>query len=143
MHLDLMLCDHAEVSGGKLFVSGAGINRMLVPAGSEAPMAVNFAVAGVVTLLPAEAGSDRLLTFKVSTHDGRVPTLAGADGTARPVNGELGILAGNQAATDEQVVSFAFGFQGVPLRGLGQYVVVVEVDGVETRRVGFAVEAAS
>lgn len=141
MHLDLMLCDHAQVSGDKLFVSGAGIDRMRVPAGSQAPYVVTFAVAGVVTVTPAEAASARVLRFRVLTADGRTPTVAGQDGNARAVTGELGLAPGETEAEGDQVIAFAFGFQGVPLFGLGAHEVVVEADGVEVRRVGFLVEA--
>ena len=45
MQLDVLLCDHGQVSGDKLFVSGGGIDRMYVPDGSG-PYVVNFSVAG-------------------------------------------------------------------------------------------------
>lgn len=141
MQLDLMLCDHAQVSGDKLFVSGAGIDRMMVPAGSSAPYVVNFSVAGIVTVTPAEAAVDQVITFKVLTADGRTPTLAGPDGNARTVSGELGLIAGDRVAEKDQVIAFAFSFQGVPLFGLGEHEVIVEAGGVEVRRVGFSVEA--
>lgn len=141
MHIDLMLCDHAQVSGDKLFVSGAGIDKMVVPAGAAAPYVVTFAIAGVVTLAPEEAAAQHVVTFKVLTADGRTPTLAGPDGHARTVTGELGLVPGERVAEKDQVIAFAFGFQGVPLFGLGDHVVVVEAGGVEVRRVGFVVEA--
>lgn len=141
MQLDLMLCDHAQVSGDKLFVSGAGIDRMVVPAGGSAPYVVTFAVAGVVTVTPEEAATNQVITFQVLTADERTPTLAGPDGHARTVAGELGLVPGDRAAEKDQVVAFAFSFQGVPLFGLGDHVVIVEAGGVEVRRVGFVVEA--
>ncbi len=142
MQIDLMLCDHAQVSGDKLFVSGAGIDRMVLPAGSPAPYVVNFAIAGVVTLTPSEAAVDQVVTFKVLTADGRTPTVVDTDGKARIVAGELGLVAGDQAAEKDQVVAFAFSFQGVPLFGLGAHEVIVEANGAEVRRIGFLVEVA-
>lgn len=141
MQIDLMVCDHAQVTGGKLFVSGAGINRMLVPPGATVPYVVNFSVAGVVTLSPADAAIDHVVAFRLMTADGRTPTIAGPDRTAPVVSGELVTVAGDQVATEDQLVSVAFAFNGVPLANLGEHVVIVSVDGVETRRISFVVEA--
>ena len=57
MRLDVVLCDHGQVSGDKLFISGGGIDRMYVPDG-PGPYVVNFSVAGT-GINPAEraAGS--------------------------------------------------------------------------------------
>jgi len=141
MQIDLMLCDHAQVSGDKLFISGAGIDRMLVHAESQAPYVVSFAIGGIVTITPEEAASDHVITFQVLTADGRTPTLADADGNARTVAGELGLVAGDHAADKDQVIAFAFSFQGVPLFGLGHHDVIVHANGAEVRRIGFLVEA--
>lgn len=141
MNIDVLLCDHAQVSGDKLFVAGAGIDRMLVPPGASAPYVVSFALGGLVTITPEEAGADHVITFQVLTEDGRTPTLAGPDGNARTVAGELGLVAGDRAADRDQVIAFAFSFQGVPLFGLGEHQVIVAADGVEVRRVRFAVES--
>ncbi len=142
MQLDLMLCDHAQVSGDKLFVSGAGINRMRVPAGSVAPYHVTFTVAGTVTLSPIDALVGHTANFKVVTADGLTPTLAGPDGKSRVVGGELGLQAGDGVSGGDQVIAFSFGFAGVPLFGLGEHIVVVTVDGDEVRRLSFVVESA-
>ena len=142
MQIDLLLCDHAQVSGDKLFVSGAGVDRMIVSTGSGAPLSVSFAVAGVVTLSPADAGSDHVVRFRVLAADGQNPSLAGSDDRVGSVGGDLRLEAGDSPAQEDQLVSFAFSFQAVPLTELGRYSVVAEVDGVEARRLGFAVESA-
>lgn len=141
MQIDLMVCDHAQVTGSKLFISGGGINRMMVPPGATAPYLINFSVAGVVTLSPADAAIDHVFGFRLMTADERTPTLAGPDRSAPVVNGELVTVAGDQVATEDQLISVAFSFNGVPLANLGEHAVIVTVDGIETRRLSFVVEA--
>lgn len=143
MQIDLMLCDYAQVSGDKLFVSGAGIDRMRVPAGSAEPFLATFALGGVLSLTPTEAMINHTVTFRVLHEDGSSPWIAGFGQTeTRVVGGDLVLQAGEQVPTDDQLIAFAYTFQGVPFSALGRYVLVAQVDGTEVRRVGFTVEYA-
>ncbi len=47
MDVDVLLCDHAHVAG-KLFMSGANIDRFVFAAEAPAPYLLTFALAGVV-----------------------------------------------------------------------------------------------
>ncbi|RZI78994.1 MAG: hypothetical protein EOO67_21025, partial [Microbacterium sp.] len=89
MQIDVVLCDHGQVSGDKLFISGGGIDRMYVGADS-APYVVNFAVAGTVTVPPTEAAGDHKLTLRLETENGQVAQLVGVAEGAH-VAGELGL----------------------------------------------------
>lgn len=136
MRIDVLLCDHAQVSGGKLFVSGAGIDRMYV--GEVAPFVVNFAVAGTVTVPPAEAGANHALLLRLETADGRPAPLFG-DAAGREVGGELGLVGSAEEAGHDQVIAFAFTFLGVPLAETGEFALVCTLDG-EVRRIALWVE---
>lgn len=137
MQIDAVLCDHAQVSGGKLFVSGGGIDRMYV--GEVAPFVVNFAVAGTVTVPPAEAHTNHVLLLRLETGDGRSAPLSG-DAAGREVGGELGLVGSDLEASHDQVIAFAFTFQGVPLAEVGEYALVCTLDGTEVRRISVWVE---
>jgi hypothetical protein len=139
MQIDALLCDHAQVSGGKLFVSGAGIDRMYV--GPAAPYVVSFAVAGTVTVPPAEAPGEHRLLLRLVTADGRPAPLLG-EAAGREVGGELGLVGSDEEAGHDQVIAFAFTFQGVPLAELGDYALVCSLDGTEVRRIAARVERA-
>ena len=141
--LDVMLCDHAQVAGGKLFIMGAAIDRVSLPAGTAPPYVVNFAAAGLVRVPWTATHNEHGLHFSLLTQDGRIPALppevnVGTDG----IVGELRFNVGRPslvASGDEQMVPFAFNFQGLPLGESGRYVIVFSLDGTEVRRLTFPV----
>jgi len=138
-----MLCDHAQVSGNKLFISGANIDRMQLPAGSPSPYVANFAAAGLVRVPWTATNVEHTLSFHMLTEDGTAPRLP--EGTAVPtdgIGGEMHFNVGRPpqlAGGDDQMVPFAFNFQGLPLVEAGRYVIVFELDGSPERRLNFTV----
>lgn len=143
MGLDVMLCDHGEVAGGKLFISGAAIDRMDLPPDLPPPFVANFAVAGLVRVPWTATNSEHVLRFEFVTEDGRIPAMpVGAEPGEGGIAGEMRFNVGRPPhATNgqEQLVPFAFNFQGLPLMATGRYVVVLSLDGTEMRRLGFGV----
>jgi len=143
MELDVMLCDHAQVAEGKLFVNGAGIDRMDVPAELPTPFVANFAVAGLVRVPWTATNAEHALKFEFVTEDGQVPALPdGADPGRNGIGGEMRFNMGRppQATSgQEQLMPFAFNFQGLPLMATGRYVVMLALDGTEVRRLSFTV----
>lgn len=138
-----MLCDFAEVAGGKLFIAGAGIDRMDVPPNIEAPFVANFGIAGLVRVPWTATNSNHTLQFQFVTEDGRVPELPpGADPGEGGIGGEMQFNVGrppHATSGQEQLVPFSFNFQGLPLMSTGGYVVILAIDGTEVRRLGFTV----
>ncbi|MET3960955.1 hypothetical protein ABIE44_000889 [Marmoricola sp. OAE513] len=145
MELDVMLCDHAQVSGEKLFISGANIDRMVFPAGSPAPYVVNLSAAGLVSVPWAATNAEHTLAFQMVTEDGQNPPLLGEEKPGENViGGQMEFNLGRPpqlAAGESQNVPFVFNFAGIPLMTVGRYVLVFTLDGVEARRLSFAVEA--
>ncbi len=143
MELAVMLCDHAQVADGKLFVSGGGIDRMSVAAGTSAPYVANFSVAGLVRVPWTATNAEHGLTFQFVTEDGQTPDLPpGTEPGPGGIGGEMRFNVGRppQATSgQEQLVPFAFNFQGVPLMVAGRYVLVLSLDGTEQRRLSFTV----
>src|SRR5690348_6326234 len=139
MRLDVLLCDHGQVSGDKLFVSGGGIDRMYVPVG-DGPYVVNFSIAGTITVPPSQAGDNHVLALRLETEDDEPAKLYG-DATGGTVGGELHLTGNPGPAIDDQTIAFAFNFQGVPLAELGGYEMVCAVNSQDLRRIFFRVEA--
>lgn len=142
MELDVMLCDHAQVAGGKLFITGASIDRMQIPSGMPAPYVVNFAAGGLVRVPWTATNSEHALTFELLTEDGQKPTLPAAQMGANGIGGEMRFNVGRPpqlASGDQQLVPFAFNFQGLPLMETGRYVLLFSLDGSEERRLTFTV----
>ncbi|MGN6600254.1 MAG: DUF6941 family protein [Actinomycetes bacterium] len=147
MDIDALLADHAQVSG-KLFVSGAGIDVISVPPDAPPPFPVTLAVAGVVRVPWTETNREHRLQFLVLDEDGRAPVLADPTGAdpmgAEPdrVGGEMAFNVGRPPGLpdgDEQMVPFAFQFQGLPLGRLGKYIVQLSLDDRVVRALPFRV----
>jgi hypothetical protein len=77
------------------------------------------------------------------TEDGNDPELPeGASPGPDGIGGEMRFNVGrppNATHGQEQLVPFAFNFQGLPLIRTGRYIVVLSLDGTEVRRLGFIV----
>ena len=140
MEIDALLADHAQVSG-KLFVSGAGIDVLSFPLGQPAPFPVTLAVAGVVRVPWTETNRQHRLQFLVLDEDGRPPLLAEPTGEEpERVGGEMVFEVGRPPGLpdgEEQLVPFAFQFQGLPLTRLGKYIVRLNLDDEVVRTLPF------
>ncbi len=77
MDVDVLLCDHAQVAG-KLFISGANIDRFVFAAEAPAPYLLTFALAGVVHVPFTSTNTPHELAFTIVTEDGHPPLLGGA-----------------------------------------------------------------
>jgi len=143
MELDVMLCDHAQVASGKLFISGAGIDHIQIPAGTSTPYVITFATAGLVRVPWTATNTEHAVTFKLLTEDGQNPPLPeGAVSGPQGIGGEIKFNVGRppqMASGDSQMVPFAFNFQGLPLMTAGRYVLAFSLDGNEERRLTFTV----
>ncbi len=143
MDLDVLLCDHAQVAGGKLFISGANIDRMQVQPGAPPPYVMNFSVAGLVMVPWTGTNREHTLAIRLITGDGEVPKLPeGAEVGTDGVGGDIRFNVGRPpqvASGDDQPVPFTFTFGGLPLMEMGRYVVVFSLDGTEVRRLTFTV----
>ncbi|HVQ88131.1 MAG TPA: hypothetical protein VMT88_08115 [Actinomycetes bacterium] len=143
MKLDALLCDHAQVSGGKLFISGANIDRIHVGADAQPPYLISYAVAGLIHVPWMATNAEHRLTLSLLTEDGRIPAMGGGPEQGvvpRGLTGEMRFNVGRPpqlAGGEEQLVPFAFNFVGLPLGELGRFAMVLSLDDEETRRLPF------
>lgn len=144
MYLDVMLCDHAQVAGEKLFIAGANIDRVIVPPGTPPPYVVSFTAAGLVHVPWNATNVEHILTFTLLTEDGDVPELPPEAGVPEEgIGGQMGFTVGRPpqlSGGEEQSVPFAFNFGGLPLMNPGRYSLVLSLDGIEARRVPFTLQ---
>ena len=141
MDLDVMLCDHAQVVANKLFISGANIDRMSVPAGTRPPYLLNFAAAGIVRVPWEATNVEHTLSFNFVTQDGQPPQMAegvaiGPEGIAMQMRFNVG-RPPQMAIGDEQMVPFAFNLQGLPLGAPGRFVLAFSLDETPVRNLTF------
>ena len=70
MDAKVLLCDFAEVSGGKLFITGAGIS-LVASSSVQSPYPINICLAVLVQIPWTETDAEHLLTIElVSEADG-------------------------------------------------------------------------
>lgn len=133
MEIDVLLCDHAEVAGNKLFINGANINQVNLPAGSPTPYMVTFAAAGIIHIPWNQTNKSHELKFQMITEDGNNPEFpegfpVGPDG----VTGNMKFNVGRPPELtpgEEQIIPFAFNFQALPLMKPGRYELTFSIDG--------------
>ena len=142
MEIDALLCDYAQVAGGKLFISGANIDRSFFQAGAVAPYMPTFAVAGVVHVPWTETNKEHKLNFDLIDADGaqlKIPTEI--DPSSPAVKGEMIFNLGRPSVLeigDEQMVPFAFNFPGLPISKLGKFSIKLSIDGQEKKSLNFS-----
>jgi len=140
MDLDVMLCDHAQVAANKLFISGANIDRMSVPAGTPPPYLLNFAAAGIVRVPWQATNEEHTLSFNFVTQDGKPPLMAegiaiGPEGIRVQMKFNIG-RPPQMTSGDEQLVPFAFQL-ALPLGAPGRFVLQFSLDGTSVRNLTF------
>jgi hypothetical protein len=141
----LIFCDFAEVSGGKLFISGAGIS-LVGTSEPTAPFPLTAALALLISVPSSETGRPHRLTIELLTWDEhgeqRVQmtqpnpeTLPGEDGLL--VHPFFVEKSPNVADGDEISVPLAVPLLQFPLPRLGGYTFSAVIDDVEMDRAGF------
>lgn len=145
MDARLIFCDFAEVSGGKLFISGAAIN-LVGTAETEAPFPMTAALAVITTVPVADTNRPHRLTIELLAGDGqaqqRVPMTAP---DADTIPGEEGLIvhpflveAGEGLDSgDELLVPLVIPLMQFPLPVIGPYTFSASIDDVEMDRTRF------
>ncbi len=145
-----MLCDFAEVSGGKLFISGAGINLIASPVSDGPPYPVNVALALLVRIpWTATNQQHKLKVDLLSDSPGGGPTRVPINAGSAPEGNEedqgtiLALFTAgrspNMQAGEESLMPVALPMPGVPLPVMGSYYFSIFIDGTELDRVSFRV----
>jgi len=80
MEATLLLCDHAEAVGGKLYINGGGWNVLLRPG-----VPVNVSLAVLIEVSWDEANTEHRLRAYLLTEDGA--PVGGPDGSALEIDG--------------------------------------------------------
>jgi hypothetical protein len=140
MDIDAMLCDHAETAEGKLFINGAAISLLWVA--PQPPHVINLGVAAVVHVPYTDTNQPHQIRVTLEDGDPVVPW--SPEGSPSPdaveITGDFNVGRPPTLSPGEsQALPFAFQMTGLPMPRLGLHSVVVEIDGVERRRLSFRV----
>jgi len=137
MQVDIMLADFAEVHQNKLFITGAGINLLVVP--PVEPYRVSFGVGMTVTVPWTATNQNHRLRIALADSDGQiVPIFQPFPGLAVPEEDRGAIVANfnvGRAASmevgEDSILPIAFQLPGLELPHPGTYKMTVEIDGTE------------
>ena len=146
MDAKVMLCDFAEVSGGKLFITGAGIS-MLASGAGQAPYPVNVCLATLVSIPWNETNQDHVLSIElISEAGGSQRRVMLSDQLADDMDpADRGMFLVNFRAMrmptmvdgDESTMPLTVPLFGLPLPEHGPYFFSVRIDGREMDRASF------
>ena len=146
MDAKVLLCDFAEVSGGKLFITGAGIS-LIASSSAQAPYPINLCLAVLVQIPWNETDADHLLTIElVSEADGSQRRLMLSDQLPEQADpADRGMIAVVFTARrlptmvdgDESMMPMSIPLFGLPLPEYGPYFFSVRIDGREMDRASF------
>jgi hypothetical protein len=146
MDAKVMLCDFAEVSGGKLFITGAGIS-LLASSSDTSPYPVNVSLAILVSIPWTETDISHTMTIELISEAGgtqqRVMLSDQLPDGHDPA--DLGTLVfvfsamrmPTMADGDESSMPVSVPLFGLPLPELGPYFFSVRIDGREMDRASF------
>jgi hypothetical protein len=146
MDAKVLLCDFAEVSGNKLFITGAGIS-LLASAASAPPYPVNISLAVLVSIPWTETDTQHTLTIELVSEAKGIQERVlltdlqpeGADPADRGLL--TFIFSAARLPTmmdgDESTMPIAVPMFGLPLPELGPYFFSVNIDGREMDRASF------
>lgn len=136
MQLDAFLADSVVVADGKLYVQGAGWNRII--AGSFPAMHDRIGVGLIFHVDAAMRGSH---AFELRLEDGAGHELplgnAPQGGTVSRIGGEFNVQTSGET---ESLMPLAINLNGVVFSGEGDYRFVLSVDGADVRDLRFRVE---
>ncbi len=146
MDAKVLLCDFAEVSGGKLFITGAGIS-LIASSSQVSPYRVNICLSVLVSIPWNETDEQHRLTIEL---------ISEASGSAQRVILSEQLPEGSDAADqglivavfsaarspimvpgDESSMPMAVPLFGLPLPEHGPYFFSVRIDGREMDRASF------
>jgi hypothetical protein len=147
MDAKVILCDFAEVAGGKMFISGAGL-ALLASATPAPPYRVNvsLAILGLIGLKDTDAQHKLTLELVYMGPDGSETRIALADEVPEggdPADKGMFIAyfvaprSPEMLPTDEWTMPMAIPMFGLGLPELGSYYFSVRVDGREMDRASF------
>jgi hypothetical protein len=125
----MVLCDYAEVVGGKIYIMGGGWDQLR--ANAPAPVAVAL----LVTVPWDQTNVQHELVLALTDEDGHEVSLGGPEPIVQKAQFEAGRPPGVTPGTG-QTAPLAFRFPVLPLP-VGGYAFVLTIDGAEKARVSF------
>ena len=145
MQVNVMLADFAEVHQNKLFITGAGVNLVIVP--PTEPYVANFGIGLIVTIpWTATNQNHRLRIALVDRDEHVVPVFQPPPGLDVPED-DRGVILGNfnvgrsaiMEVGEDSILPIAFQFPNLLIPHPGSYKIVIEIDGTELAAARFRV----
>ena len=149
MQVNIMMADFAEVHQNKLFITGAGINLMMVA--PVEPQVINFGI-GLTVAVPWTATNQNhhLKIALVDSDEHVVPLFRVPPGMVMPEGQQEGVITANfnvgrsasMEVGEDSIMPLAFQFPNLLIPHPGTYKITVDIDGSEVGCARFRVVAA-
>lgn len=141
MELNAILCNAAEVQNNMLYLLGGGVDRALIPPGAPQPYNVGVGIGLTLTVPWTQTNQEHRLTVTLIDADDQPVEVPTGPETWEPLRAEMHFNLGRPPhlqTGEEQTMSMAVNFPGLPIKSLGRYFFVVTVDGTEMKRLGYS-----
>jgi hypothetical protein len=143
VHVDAILCNHAEAVNNLLYVSGGGINACNFPPGAPPPYGINVGLGMLITVPWTQTNQQHKVQVQLHSEDGEEVALPTGAGSTEPLRLEIAFNVGRPPVIqpgDDQVVALATNLNALPLPAVGKYEFVISVDGSPERRLGLRLQ---
>lgn len=142
MDTTAVLCNHAESQNNMLYLSGAGIDRVFVPAGSAPPYGVVVGIGIIVRVPWTQTNQPHTVAVELVDEDTRPVEVPQPDGSVAAFAPQMGFNIGRPptlAVGDEQSVALAINIPGLPLPRLGRFRFLIKIDGTDVQELPYQV----
>jgi hypothetical protein len=142
MEVTAILCNHAEAVNNLLFVSGGGIDQMMVQPGQPAPWATSLGIGLSVQVPWTATNQEHTVVVSLLDADGHPVVVQTGPETHQDFGVELKFNVGRPPLLKvgaSQTVQLAVNVPILPFEKLGVYEFVVAIDGTEQKRLPYTV----
>jgi len=142
MDTDVILCNHAETSENRLYITGGGVTMCFV--GPAPPHVITVGLGAVIHVPYELTNQPHTIRFSLVDESDTAVTPHHERGSPElpPIEVAVPFNVGRPpmiAVGDEQTVALAANFVNLPLARPGLYSFTVDIDGKPTRRLPFRV----
>jgi Family of unknown function (DUF6941) len=145
MHIDAILCNHAEAVNNLLYISGGGIEISYVQPGSGPPYVCNVGLGLMVTVPWDQTNQQHVVEVELISEDGQPIQVPVTPDRTQPLHARIAFNVGRPPGLtvgDEQHVAVAANLPALPMPALAKYEFIIRIDGHDERRLPYRVMSA-
>jgi hypothetical protein len=136
VHVDAILCNHAEAVNNLLYISGGGIGTAHVPPVVKPPYPVSLGIGMTITVPWVQTNQQHTVEIALVGEDGEPVQVPVAEGRASEFKMNLAFNVGRGPELtpgDDQTICLATNYPALPFPAFGKYTFLIRLDGHDER----------